>query len=116
MKINAEKSSVKEWLSALSGASKGKRYQKLWKRVYSLVEVPARRRAVVNLSKINSNTREGDNVVVPGKVLSNGRIGHRVNISAIEFSGPALKMLKDANCNVVELKEMLNAEKVHVII
>lgn len=116
MKINVEKSNIKEWLNTLSAASKGQHYPKLWKRVYRLVGVPTRRRVEVNISKIELNTQDGDHVIVPGKVLSNGEMSHKVTIAAIEYSGPALKMLKDANCKIITIKEMINAEKVHVIV
>lgn len=113
--INAEKASVKDWLSTLSDAAKGKHYPKLWKRVYGLVAVPERRRHVVSLAKLEKYTKEGDNVVVPGKVLSNGELTHKLNIAAMEFSEPALKSLKEANCKVVNLKEMINSDKIRVI-
>jgi large subunit ribosomal protein L18e len=116
MKINAEKSVVKDWLSTLDKASKGEHYGKLWKRVYRLVEVPERKRASVNLSKITEYTQDGDHVVVPGKVLATGAMNHKITIAAMEFSEPALKSLKAANCKVIDIKEMLKAEKVHVII
>jgi large subunit ribosomal protein L18e len=116
MKINVEKKSVKDWLSVLDGAAKGSHYGKLWKRVHSLVEVPSRRRPSVNLYKIDMYTDEGDNVVVPGKVLSTGQLTHKFNIAAIEFSGGALKTLKEANCKVIDIKEMVKADNVHVIV
>ncbi|MDE1832983.1 MAG: 50S ribosomal protein L18e [Candidatus Micrarchaeota archaeon] len=116
MKLNIEKTNIKQWLSTLEEASRGERYAKLWKKLYRLSAVPARRRHSVNLYKISSNTKEGDNVIVPGKVLSIGPIEHKVTISAIEYSGTALKMLKEANCKVVPLKEMTKAQKIQVII
>ena len=116
MRLNVEKSSVKEWMDALSAASRKEHYPKLWKRVHSLVAVPARRRASVNLYKIGKYTKEGDNVVVPGKVLSNGEINHKVNIAAIEFSAPALKSLKEANCKIVGIREMLGSKRIRVIV
>ena len=115
MKINAEKSVVHDWLNTLSEASKGVHYPKMWQRVHRLVEVPARKRIAVNLSKIERNTKEGDNVIVPGKVLSNGTIKHKVNITAMEFSSGALTSLKEANCKVVSLKDMIKTSKVNVI-
>jgi large subunit ribosomal protein L18e len=116
MKIDAEKSVVHEWLGTLSMASKGDHYPKLWGRVYRLVEVPERKRSVVNIAKIDKITKAGDNVLVPGKVLANGEMTHKVTIAAMEFSAPALKMLKDADCKVVHLKDMVKADKVHVIV
>jgi large subunit ribosomal protein L18e len=116
MKINVERGDVKDWLTALSHASTEKNTPKLWKRVHSLLEVPTRRRAEVNIYKINKNTKEGDNVIVPGKVLSVGSMDHTVNITALEFSKSALDRLKSSNCKVVELKDMLNAKKVNIIV
>ncbi len=116
MKMNVEKQSVKEWLNALDSAAKGKRYAKLWKKTYGLVAVPSRKRTTMNLYKIDRYSKAGENVIVPGKVLSTGMITHKFNISAIEFSAGALKALKAADCKVVDIKEMINAEKVHVLI
>ena len=116
MKINVEKQNVKQWLDVLSEASKSDHYGKLWRRVHYLVAVPSRKRASVNLYKINKNSKDGDNIVVPGKVLSTGPIEHRVNISAIEFSETAMKSLKEANCKIVDIREMIKANRVHVIV
>ncbi|HIH50287.1 MAG: 50S ribosomal protein L18e [Candidatus Micrarchaeaceae archaeon] len=110
MKINVEKAKVKEWLDSLSTASREKYYPELWKRVHKLTAVPARRRASVNLYKIDKYTKEGDLVVVPGKVLSIGEMKHKVTIAAIDFSEPALKGLEKAGCRVVDIREMFRAD------
>ncbi|MDE1857220.1 MAG: 50S ribosomal protein L18e [Candidatus Micrarchaeota archaeon] len=116
MRINVEKRNVKDWLGATKSAAKGQHYPKLWGRVHELVEVPSRRRASVNLSKLNAKTKEGDNVVVPGKVLSSGRLDHKINIAAIEFSAGAEKALKASGSRIVQLDEMMKTKKVSVII
>ncbi|MGD0511099.1 MAG: 50S ribosomal protein L18e [Candidatus Micrarchaeaceae archaeon] len=116
MKTNAEKSEVKEWLSTVEAASKGQHYPKLWKKVYRLIDVPSRKRSGVNLSKISQNTKEGDNVIVPGKVLATGEINHKVTISAMEFSGPALKALKEANCRIIGIKDIVKSDRICLII
>ncbi|MGI0133638.1 MAG: 50S ribosomal protein L18e [Candidatus Micrarchaeaceae archaeon] len=116
MKINVEKRDVIEWLDVLSEASRGKHYPALWKRVRGLVAVPSRRRASVNLYKLNKHTKAGDNVVVPGKVLSVGAMDHKINVAAIEFSMPARSALKAADCKMMTIKEMVKADKVHLII
>ena len=116
MKINVEKQSVKEWLDALESAAKGERYGKLWKRLHSLVAVPARRRTSINLYRISRHSKEGDNIVVPGKVLSMGPVTHSFNIAAIEFSAGAIKALGEANCKVLSINEMIKADKVRILI
>jgi large subunit ribosomal protein L18e len=114
-KLNVERRDVKEWLETVSKAPDEKR-KPLCDRVYELTAVPSRRRAAVDLYKIERNTKEGDNVIVPGKVLGTGQMGHRVNISAICFSASALKSLKDADCRVVSIKEMLGMSKPRILV
>ncbi len=115
-KINVEKQNVKDWLTALADASRSEKDKNLWRRVHRLSAVPSRSRHSVNLYKINRYTSEGDNIVVPGKVLSEGSLDHKVNIAAIEFSRPALERIRDSNSSVVELKKMLKAGRVKIII
>ena len=116
MKINAEKPVVSNWLKELGSAAKGSHYQNLWKKLYRMVEVPARKRPVVNLSKIEANTKDGDKVVVPGKVLFDRKISRKVTISAMEYSSTALGSLRDAGCSVIDIKEMLKEKGVKVIV
>jgi large subunit ribosomal protein L18e len=116
MKINVERQDIKDWLHAIDAASRGERYRALWKRLYRLSAVPARSRHSVNIYKINKYTREGDNVVVPGKVLSDGKIDHKINISAIEFSAKALAALKGSGCTTPSISEMAKAERIKIII
>ena len=56
-----------------------------------LSEVPARSRKTVNLYKINKYSEEGDNIIVPGKVLGEGQMDHKINITAMEYSARALR-------------------------
>lgn len=62
---------------------------RIWRRVAELLSVPRRRRIAVNVSKINRYTKDGDIVVVPGKVLGCGSLDHRVIIGAWSFSKSA---------------------------
>ncbi|MDE1865172.1 MAG: 50S ribosomal protein L18e [Candidatus Micrarchaeota archaeon] len=116
MRINVERQDLKDWLQELKGASRGERNAKLWKRVLELSAVPARSRRSVNIYKINKYTKDGDNVVVPGKVLSEGRMDHKVNITAIEFSASALVRLRDSQCTVRGLGDMLKEKGIKLVI
>jgi large subunit ribosomal protein L18e len=58
------------------------------------LETATRRRPEVNLWKIDKYSSEGDLVVVPGKVLSDGELTHKVSIAAFNFSGRTLEKLK----------------------
>ncbi len=110
-----ERSDIKEWLEKLGNASRGKKYGALWKSVYRQLDVSRRKRVYVNLYKINKYTEDGDNVLVPGKVLSKGSLDHKVNITAIGFSEKALAALKESNSKVLGIDEMLGSSKIKVI-
>ena len=48
-----------------------------------------RDRPEVNLSDLDRNTEEGDTVVVPGKLLGSGTLGHELEIAAFKASRSA---------------------------
>ncbi len=112
--INPEKSNVKEWLEAVKKASSEKKG--IWKSVYKHLAVPRRRRVSVNLFKLDKYTKDGDKVVVPGKVLSTGKISHSIDIVAMEYSAKALEKLKASNCNIRDLSYMINEKNVKVVV
>ncbi|HUC38996.1 MAG TPA: 50S ribosomal protein L18e [Candidatus Acidoferrum sp.] len=114
MKIHAERNDVIEWLDLLSKGSDSKK-TKLWMRVHELLSVPARKRVSVNIYKINKYSKEGDNVIVPGKVLSVGAMDHKINITALEYSKSAMEQLHMAGCKVLALKEMIAQKKVTIL-
>ena len=61
----------------------------IWMAVADELEKPTRRRRIVNISKISKVTKPNDTVVIPGKVLGTGAIGHKVKVAAYKFSGSA---------------------------
>ncbi len=61
----------------------------IWKDVAQRLERASRRQAEVNLSDINRVSEENQTVLVPGKVLSNGKLDHEVSIAALKFSKTA---------------------------
>jgi len=61
----------------------------IWKRVAEDLQRPSRNRRAVNISRINQFTKEGENIIVPGKVLGSGSLNHKVTIAAFAFSQSA---------------------------
>ncbi len=111
-----EKRNVSEWLAVLSEASKGKHYPALYKKVYGLLSAPSRRRNAISLEKLRKYTSAGENVIVPRKVLGTGKIDHKVKIAALEFSSSAKAALQAADCEFVDIKEMVKRDKVRLIV
>ncbi len=69
-----------------------------------------RQRRVVNLSRINRYTKDGETVVVPGKVLASGELDHAVTIAAWKFSEQALDKIQKSKSRAMLISELVNAE------
>ncbi len=61
----------------------------LWKRIAKDLSMATRSRRKVNIKKIDIYTKENETVIVPGKVLGDGSLGHKVNVAAWSFSKTA---------------------------
>ena len=109
--INMEKTD--ENLSTLIAELKKKSLaskERFWKALALELERPTRQRRVVNLSKIDRFTSEGDFIVVPGKVLSAGELSHPLTIAAWKFSGSALEKIEGRKAKAIPLSELLKSD------
>jgi len=79
----------------------------IWRAVAEELEKPRRKRRVINLSRINRYTREGDVVVVPGKVLGAGFLDHKVTVAAIAFSKSALEKIKVVGGQAIHILDLV---------
>ena len=87
----------------------GEHNSKLWKRVARDLEKPARQRRIVNLYKINKNSKAKDTVVVPGKVLALGDLDHSVVIAAFSFSDEALQKINKIG-KAISISELIKED------
>ena len=69
----------------------------------------SRQRRVVNIYKINRYAKEGETIVVPGKVLSVGDMEKKVDVAAINFSNGAKEKIVNANGKAMSLRELLQS-------
>ncbi|MCL5102283.1 MAG: 50S ribosomal protein L18e [Candidatus Marsarchaeota archaeon] len=116
MKITPERNDIRETIAMLKEMSKGENAKPIAKKLYELLAVPRRQRTSVNLYKIAKYTKDGDNVIVPGKVLSKGVLDHKVNIAALEFSESAMEAISRNGSATSSIKEMLGKKNVRIII
>ena len=82
---------------------------KFWVEVAYYLTRPTRDMVEVNLDKLSKNTKEGEIVVVPGKVLANGEMKHKVTLGALMISRTAEEKMKGSK--IMTIKEMLESNK-----
>lgn len=79
----------------------------LWMKVAGILSEPRRSRTEINLDDIEKSAKEGDSVVFPGKVLSQGEVSKKIAIIAFGFSEKAReKLLKTKSRALTILEEI----------
>lgn len=83
----------------------------IWRDVAERLEAPRARRAALNVGQISRRTRPNELAVVPGKVLSAGRLDHPVTVAALGFSGKAREKVAAAGGKCLTLEEFAGLGK-----
>jgi len=71
-----------------------------WLKVAEILSSPRRIQINLNLGDLDKSSKDGETIVVPGKVLSKGEITKKVNIVALGFSEKAKDKLLKSGCKV----------------
>ncbi len=79
----------------------------IWKRIADDLMMPSRNQRIVNVFKLSLNSKDGDVIIVPGKVLGSGDISHKVTVAAFSFSKSAVDKIKNAKGNVMTIHELI---------
>lgn len=76
-----------------------------WRKVAKILSGSTRGYSSVNLSQIDENTKEGDTVLILGKVLSSGDLSKKVRIVSLSISHSAKEKLKKTKSEWASIKE-----------
>lgn len=95
------------------------RKHKAWHALAHLLAASTRQQASVNLGYLDAHTKEGDTIIVTGKVLGTGQISKKIRICALAFSASAHHKLKAAKAETAsvleEIKKNPKAEGIRVL-
>ncbi|PTD93407.1 50S ribosomal protein L18e [archaeon SCG-AAA382B04] len=97
---------IKELISDLKDLSREEDV-KIWRDIAERLKKPTKNYSEVNLSKINRNSKEGDEIIVPGKVLGSGQITKEITIASLSFSETAEQKIKQRNGNPLTIEELM---------
>ena len=113
---NIESKEVNEWIGVLGAVKRGSDRHPMATKLQKILSRPKRRRVNVNMYKINKFSKDGENLIIPGKVLSVGRLDHKVRISAVNYSEKAAKALRDSGSELLSLPEMLKQKGIRILV
>lgn len=90
-----------------------------WHKVAEILSGPRRKRADLNLEEIDKETKDGETVIVTGKVLSGGELDKKIKIVALSFSEKAKEKLLKSKIKplsiVEEIKQNPEAKGVKIL-
>ncbi|MBI5803569.1 50S ribosomal protein L18e [Candidatus Pacearchaeota archaeon] len=90
-----------------------------WLEVGKIISAPRRKKISINLDKISEESKEGETIIVPGKVLSQGDLVKKIRLVALNFSKMAEEKLKKAKVEYLkiinEIKKNPDAKGIKII-
>ena len=82
--------------------------RRIWRKVAKELSKKNQYHVETNLHRINKHTKPNETVLVPGKVLSDGELDHRILIAAHAFSQAAREKLLRSKSKLMTIKELLD--------
>lgn len=79
----------------------------VWFAAMKYLSKSSSRRPSVNVGKISRLTKDGDLVIVPGKVLGGGIISHKLTVGAYSFSEKGSWKIRKAGGSAMNLSEFI---------
>ncbi|MDO8517490.1 MAG: 50S ribosomal protein L18e [Nanoarchaeota archaeon] len=73
--------------------------------IAKILAMPKKKWIAINLDLIDKKSKEGDKVLVPGKVLSSGNLTKKIKIVAWSISKNAAEKIKQAKSEFVLMQE-----------
>ncbi|MFQ6127925.1 MAG: 50S ribosomal protein L18e [Thermoplasmata archaeon] len=80
----------------------------IWKDTAKRLSKPRRNLAEVNLSRISRYAREGEVILVPGKLLGSGQIDKPVTVASFQTSEAARRKIIASGGLVLTIEELMN--------
>jgi large subunit ribosomal protein L18e len=81
--------------------------RRIWKKLSKKLSGPRKNRIEANLYRINKKTKENDVIVIPGKVLANGDLDHKITIACLTFSKAAQKKIEVSGSKIISIYDLL---------
>jgi large subunit ribosomal protein L18e len=94
--------------------------KKNWLGIAAKISSPKIKKININLSQINDEAKDGETVVIAGKVLSQGEINKKIKVVALSFSAMAREKILKAKGETLtifeEIKKNPEAKNVRFLI
>lgn len=118
-KTKIEKQTLKKRNPEIVETIRAARKKEKWLKIAGILSGPRRKMPNLNLTEIDKDSKEGDTIIVPGKVLSQGEINKKIKVVALGFSEKAreklMKSKSDPTTILEEIKKNPDAKGVKML-
>ena len=115
IKIRARKKTNPELAETIRLAYKNQE----WHKIAQILSASTRKYSEINLSDLDKESKLGDTIVVPGKILSKGHLTKKIKVCALGISQEAKIKLKESKTEFVylgeEIKKNPKAEGIKIV-
>ena len=80
----------------------------IWRALQDELAGPRANRREINVRRLAEITKADDVVVVPGKVLGTGNLGHKLTVCAFSISETAAKKIVESGGKVMAFDDLIN--------
>ena len=80
----------------------------IWRALQDELAGPRANRREINVRRLAEITKADEVVVVPGKVLGTGNLGHKLTVCAFSISETAAKKIIDSGGRVIAFDDLIN--------
>jgi len=81
--------------------------RKIWKKISKKISSPRKNQVEANLYRINKKTKPKDTIVVPGKILANGELKHKLTIACLNCSEAAKKKIEASGSKLISIEALM---------
>ncbi|MFX1562635.1 MAG: 50S ribosomal protein L18e [Promethearchaeota archaeon] len=81
---------------------------RIWRLLYERFQTPRRIRIAVNVADLQRHFTKGHMMVVPGKVLGDGKVEDKLEVAALAFSGKARTKIEARGGKCLSIEELMN--------
>ncbi|MBT4595743.1 50S ribosomal protein L18e [Candidatus Woesearchaeota archaeon] len=92
------------------------RTEKLYAVLAKYLSRPKQKQISINLHKLSRKTKENQTVVIPGKILSVGNVGHKLTVYVHKVSFTAMEKLTKAGCKVHSFEKLMDDKPKNTIL
>ena len=78
----------------------------IWRALERELSRPRKNRREVNIGTLADKTGDGQVVIIPGKILGSGEIGHKLTVCAVTVSESAAKKITACGGKLVSLADL----------